>query len=158
MVTDLWQCVPMATAWLVCWSFYVLATFKVISGWVLTWNSVHSWWIYSADPLGYPVNVRTIILYPTQSHYPDPEPTSPCSTLIMSSTRLWSDKVKCLKSLVWLDREDYAHLIVMLGDKTHNTNIALWPVAEWVERPLSVLGDQGIWRSRVRNPVISEIC
>ena len=30
--------------------------------------------------------------YPTQSHYPDPRPTSSCPILIMASTRLGNDK------------------------------------------------------------------
>ena len=33
-----------------CLLFYILATFEVISGWVPTCDSVHSW--YSAVPLG----------------------------------------------------------------------------------------------------------
>ena len=29
------------------WLFCVLATFNVISQWVLTWHSAHSWWLYT---------------------------------------------------------------------------------------------------------------
>ena len=36
----------------VCLLFCVLETSKVISERVLTCNSVHSWWLYSAAPLG----------------------------------------------------------------------------------------------------------
>ena len=32
--------------------FYILATSKGIPVWVLTCDSVHSWWLYSAAPLG----------------------------------------------------------------------------------------------------------
>ena len=32
--------------------FYILATSKVISGWVLTYDSAHSWQLYNAVPLG----------------------------------------------------------------------------------------------------------
>ena len=35
--------------------------------------------------------------YPTQSYYPDTEPTSPCPILIMSSACLGSDKYKLLR-------------------------------------------------------------
>ena len=40
--------------WLVDWflEYSVLATFRVISGWVLTCESAHSWQLYSAAPLG----------------------------------------------------------------------------------------------------------
>ena len=63
--------------WLVgCWEFYVLATSKVTSGWLLTCDSVHSSWLYSAAPL------KTMIWYPTQSHYPDTEPTSPFPSIL----------------------------------------------------------------------------
>ena len=34
------------------WEFYIVATYKVISGWVLTRNTVHSWQLYSAAPWG----------------------------------------------------------------------------------------------------------
>ena len=41
--------------------------------------------------------------YPTQSHYPDTRPASPCPILIMPSTWLGSDKYQFDKLLVWLD-------------------------------------------------------
>ena len=46
-------CLPISTeirliGWLL---VYVLATPKVISGWVPTCSSAHSWWLYSAAPL-----------------------------------------------------------------------------------------------------------
>ena len=63
-----------------------LATPKVISGQVLTCDSVQSWWLYSAAPLG----DQTWYCY--WSHYPDTEPTSTCPILIMPSTWLGSDK------------------------------------------------------------------
>ena len=43
--------------------------------------------------------------YPTQSHYPDTELTSPCPILLMPTTKLGSDKYQFYKSLVWLDYE-----------------------------------------------------
>ena len=64
--------------------------------------TVHSWWLYSATPLGSHA-VSTMIWYHTQWHYPDIELTSPCLILIMPSTWLGSDKFKLDKSLVWLD-------------------------------------------------------
>ena len=41
--------------------------------------------------------------YPTQSYYPDTEPTNPCPILIMPITWLRSDKYQFHKSSVWLD-------------------------------------------------------
>ena len=32
--------------------FYILVISKVISGWIPTCHSAHSWWLYSAAPLG----------------------------------------------------------------------------------------------------------
>ena len=77
--------------WLVGWSFYVLATSKAISGWVLTCDSVHSCRLYTAVPMREQAT-NTMTQYPIQSHYPDTEPISPFPTLIMSSAWLWSDK------------------------------------------------------------------
>ena len=82
--------------------FYVLATSNVISGWILTCDSSHSWWLYSAAPLGQQT-ASTMTWNLFQSYYPDNEPTSPCPILIMPSTWLGSDKYQFCKSLVWLD-------------------------------------------------------
>ena len=38
--------------------FYVLATSKVIAGWILTCDSAHSWSFYSAALLGYQTHDR----------------------------------------------------------------------------------------------------
>ena len=53
--------------------FYVLATSKVISGWVPTCDSAHSSWLYGAALGNQAVNSMT--WYPTQSHYPDSDLT-----------------------------------------------------------------------------------
>ena len=50
---------------------YVLTLTEVTSELVSTYDSVHSWPLYSPGPLG------DINRYPSQSHYPDPEQTSP---------------------------------------------------------------------------------
>ena len=70
--------------------FYILATFKVISGWVLICGSTKSWQLYSTAPLG---NEATdnMIQDPTQAHYPDTEPTS-LASLIMPSAWLGGNK------------------------------------------------------------------
>ena len=81
---------------------YLLATSKVISGWVPTCDSVHSWRLYSAAPLGNQF-ISTKTWYSTPSHHPDTEPTSHCHILIMPSTWLWRDMYQFYKSLVWLD-------------------------------------------------------
>ena len=76
-----------------CWlfEFYILATSKVILGHVLTCDSAHSWWLFSAFPPGNQA-AGTKTQYPSQAHYLDTEPSSPCPTLLMLSTRLRSDK------------------------------------------------------------------
>ena len=56
-----------------------------------TCDSAHSWLLYSAVPLG-DQTVSTVTLYPTQSHYPDIEPSSRCPILIMLRAWLGSDK------------------------------------------------------------------
>ena len=75
----------------VCLLFYVLETSMVISGRVLTSDSAHSWWLYRAAALGHQA-AGTVTCYPTQSHYPTTEQTSPCPMLIMPSAGLGSDK------------------------------------------------------------------
>ena len=71
--------------------FYLLATSKVISGRVLTCDSVHSSQLYSAASLGHQATGH-MTCYPSQSHYPVTQPTSPCFILIMTSARLGSDR------------------------------------------------------------------
>ena len=63
----------------------------VISGWVLTCNSAHSWWLYSAAWLGIKA-ANTMTCYPTQSHCLETEPTNPCPILIRPSARLGSNR------------------------------------------------------------------
>ena len=76
---------------IVCLLFHVLATSTVISGWVLTYDNAHSWWLYNAASLEHQPT-STMTCYPTQSHYPDPELNSLCPILIMPSASLGSDK------------------------------------------------------------------
>ena len=52
-------------------------TFKDTLGRVPTCDSVHSWRVYSAPPLGNQVAV-IMSRYPTQTHYPDIKLTGPC--------------------------------------------------------------------------------
>ena len=83
---------------------YILATSKVISGWLPTCDSTHSWWLYnySAAPLrNQPTS--TMSRYPTQPYYPDTEPASPCPILLMPSNWLWSNKYQFYKLLLWLN-------------------------------------------------------
>ena len=84
--------------WLfVCWLLlYVLAASKVIP----TCDRAHSWQLYSAASLGHQA-CSTMTCYPKQSHYPDTEPISPCTILIMSSARLVSGKYQF--SSYWVD-------------------------------------------------------
>ena len=75
--------------------FYVLAISKIISGWVPTYDSAHSWCLCSAASLRHQ-STGTMTCYPTQSHYPVTDPTSHCPILIMLSARLWSNKYQFL--------------------------------------------------------------
>ena len=72
------------------WSCIILATSNFISGHVATWDSVHWWWLYRVVNLESKHN--TITRYPTLSHYPDTEVTSPCPILLMLRARLGSNK------------------------------------------------------------------
>ena len=83
--------------------FYVLATSKVITGWVPTCDSAHIMRLHNAASLGHQT-ASIMIWYPTQSHCPDAEPNSPCSILIMPSARPWSNKYEFYKSLLLLDQ------------------------------------------------------
>ena len=98
-----------------CWSFYILATSKVISVWALTCDSAHSWELYSAVRLG-DQTASTMTRYPTQSHYPDTEPTSPCLTLIMLSACLGSNKYQFL-----------SHWFYSAKVQTHEDRISRFP-------------------------------
>ena len=76
--------------------FYVLATSKFISGQIPSCESVHSWQLYRAAPLGNQaisiMTIRQIILTLSQTvHIP-----------IMPSTCLGSDTYQFYKSMVWL--------------------------------------------------------
>ena len=81
--------------------FYVLATFKVITGWEPTCDNMHSSRLYSAVPL-WDQQIITMTWYPIQSHYSDTEPTSLCPILLKLSARLGSEKYQCHNSLVLL--------------------------------------------------------
>ena len=71
--------------------FYILTTFKVISKWASTCHGAHAWGLFSTTPLG-DQTVSVMTCYPTQAHYPDTEPTSPCPILIMPSIWLGRDQ------------------------------------------------------------------
>ena len=71
--------------------FYILATSKVVSGWIPTCDSVHSCALYSAAPLENEA-ASTMTQYLTQSHYPETGRTSPCPILLMPNTKLGSEK------------------------------------------------------------------
>ena len=62
-----------------------------VGGLVLICDSGHSWLLYSATSLEHQAS-GTMTCYPTQSHYPDTEITSPCPILVMLSARLGGDK------------------------------------------------------------------
>ena len=93
--------------------FYVLATSKVISGWVLTCDSVHSWWLYSDSPLGDQAT-HTMAQFPSPLLYSDTAPTSLCPILIMPSAWLGSDMYQFL-----------SHCFVLTMVLTHTVRIFL---------------------------------
>ena len=75
----------------------------VTSGPAESCQSVHSLWLYSAAPQGCEAT-GTMTQCSNQSQYPDTEKISPCSVLLMPSTRLGSDKNGLYKSLLLLNR------------------------------------------------------
>ena len=85
-------CHELAWIWLFGWllEFYDLVTSKVILGWVMSCDSVHSWRLYTAASLDYMV-ASTMTRYPTQSYYSDAETTSPRPILIIVNDWLESD-------------------------------------------------------------------
>ena len=65
---------------------YVLATFKVIAGWVLTCGSVPDGdFIMLSHWQTRPDHQHHVLIPPTQSHYPNSERSSPCSIILMPS-------------------------------------------------------------------------
>ena len=86
------------------WEFYILATSKVISGQVPTYDKVHFWGFYSAAPLRIHT-IGTINRCSTQSHFTDTESTSLCAILLMLSARLGIHKYQLHKSFSSLDQE-----------------------------------------------------
>ena len=80
--------------------FFILATSKVISGWAQTCDSAHSSRLYTVASVGDQATI-TMTQYPTQSHYPDTESTSPWPILLMPSP--W--QLSIFNSFVWLDQD-----------------------------------------------------
>ena len=79
--------------------FYLLATFKIISGRVptcLNFMVLPHWETRLLTPQP---------SYPTRSYYPNTVLTGSCPILLILSTRLGSDKYLFYKSLVWLDQD-----------------------------------------------------
>ena len=70
-------------------------TVMVVAQWYIevwsTASQLSCWQLYSAALLGHQAT-STMTCYPTQLHYPDTEPTSPCHILTMPSSRLGSSK------------------------------------------------------------------
>ena len=93
--------------------FYLLATSSVISGWVLTCDSVHSLNFHSAVPLWYQ-SPSTMSQFPPQSHYPDTEQTSSGPIVVMPSVTIGSDKSQLCK-LFGLTQRGLEFLIFVTG-------------------------------------------
>ena len=94
----------------VCWlfEFNILTTSKVISG--------HLYWLYDAVPLRHQAT-GTITEYPTQSHYPGTELTSPCPLLIIPCIWIESD-VYIFRSLVGFDHDSKPWVWIPWATKT----------------------------------------
>ena len=93
------QCRPLVG----CWSF---ASFQYLRSyqdgyWLVTVRTHGDFIVLAHWEIRPPTRWPDIPL----SHYPDSEITSICTTLLMQSTRLGSDKYQIYKPLVWLDRE-----------------------------------------------------
>ena len=86
--------------------FYILATSKVITGWVPSCDSAQSWWFYSVAPLGNQAT-STMTQSPSQSHCSDTEPNRPCRVLLMLNARLGSNKYQFYTSLVNIAPRQY---------------------------------------------------
>ena len=125
-----WMCV--------CLLFYVLETFKVISEREPISDSAHSWRLYSAAPLGNKQRGgNTMTWYPTHSHYPDTEPTSPCPILIMQSIWLGGHTYKTSESLVWLDQGSNPE-----GSESSISQNGIWMVIQqevWFGKPIGIM-------------------
>ena len=79
--------------------FYILAAYKIVSGQLATCYSAQSWGFYNVALLGN-LATNTVMQYPTHSHYPGTELSSPCPVLFMPSARLGNDKYQLYKSLI----------------------------------------------------------
>ena len=100
----------------ICLLFYILATSKVKSRLVPTCDSTYSCLLYSASLMG-GKKQATSQHDPTQSHYPDAEPTSSCPILIMhwfDSTRTQTHEVRIRRSLKPEDGRS-THLAISSG-------------------------------------------
>ena len=130
-----------------CWllGFYILATSKVISGWVLTVVAVHTHGDLVTAPLGDQAT-STMTWYLTQSHYPDIVPTSACPILLIMSAWLEGDMHWFLRQ--WFDstRVQISRAAKM-GDKCSSQLI----------RPLGVVYFRDSMKS-LSVTVISRIC
>ena len=87
---------------------YILATSKIICRWILPCVSVHSWFLYSAAPLGDQTTIQHHDPISHQSHYPDVELTSLFHILIMLSASPGSNKCQVCKSLDCLNPKSNA--------------------------------------------------
>ena len=105
-------------------------------------DNAHSWRLYCAAPLGDQAG-WTITWYPTQSHYPDTEPTSPYPLLLMpitwlgsnvyqfwshcfDSTNHWTSKVQILQSTKTGDGRS-THSAILSRQKLNLVDISeLW--------------------------------
>ena len=134
-----WHTVPIIFVYLLLFS--VLATSKVISGWIPTCDSAHSWRLCSAPPLGNEA-ISTMTRYPTQSHYPDTELTNPWPILILLSTWLGNDKYQFNKSLVWHDPGIEPTISRTLSQYSTNSITAPGQISDHAGSPPSMPGTQ----------------
>ena len=131
--------------WMVGWFTSLYHQRSYNNGYKLV-TSAHLCWLYSASPLGNQAT-STMTRYPTQSHYPGTERTTPCPKQLMQNARLGaSNKYYIDELLAWLDREpnsDLLHVRPALYWFGHHIQFALWKVWSlnpvWARNDLTIL-------------------
>ena len=115
--------------------FDTLATSKV------TYDNVHSWWVYSAGQLGNQA-ASSLTWYSTQSRCLDTKITSPNPISLIPSTKLGSDKYQCCNN--WFDYNENQTPDLQHGrpalNQFHHRTIVLCHTAKsghWHHGPIS---------------------
>ena len=106
--------------------FYIRTRSKVISRRAQTCDGVHACRVCSTATLGNLAS-STMILYPTQSHYPETELTSSCPITIILSTWLESDKYHLLSHCLDSTKVRAHEVFSLHLPKWKTDALLLWP-------------------------------